>query len=102
MFTSFEFEFLDKHIQVSKNVFIRIFSDNVGDQHFQWHRDKKNRYVKVICADSDWQFQFDNQLPFNLSDYQEIFVEKEVYHKLHKGKGKLILVIKEVDNVDTN
>jgi hypothetical protein len=101
MFTSFDFNFVDQHIQVDKNIFIRVFTDTIDDHHFDWHRDKKDRYVKILYADSDWSFQFDDQLPFVLHDYQEIFVEKEIYHKLHKGKGKLILIVKEQNDENT-
>ena len=101
MFTSFDLDFVDQHIQVDKNIFIRVFVDTIDDHHFDWHRDKKDRCFKILHANSGWLFQFDNQLPFELKEYQEVFVKKEEYHKLHKGKGKLILIIKEVNDGNT-
>jgi hypothetical protein len=100
MFTSFDFDFVDQHIQIDDNTFIRVFTDEIDDQHFDWHRDKKDRYVKILYVNSGWLFQFDNQLPFELQAYQEFFIRKEEYHKLHKGKEKLILIVKEVSSVD--
>jgi len=101
MFTSFDFDFVDQHIQIDENTFIRVFTDEIDDHHFDWHRDKKDRHVKILHVNSDWLFQFDNQLPFLLQEYQEFLIKKEEYHKLHKGKGKLILIIKEVNHVNT-
>ena len=98
MFTSFEFDFVDEHIQIDVNTFIRVFTDKIDDHHFDWHRDKKDRYFKVLHANPGWLFQFDNQLPFELKEYQEVLIKKEDYHKLHKGKEKLILIIKEVSD----
>src|SRR6056300_1927138 len=100
MFTSFDFDFVDQHIQIDDNTFIRVFTDEIDDQHFDWHRDKKDRYVKILYVNSGWLFQFDNQLPFELQAYQEFLIRKEEYHKLNKGKEKLILIVKEVSSVD--
>jgi len=73
--------------------FVRTF-DNVQRGGLVWHRDKKDRTVKVIRSDN-WKIQFDNELPNIMDNGDTIKIKKEVYHRLHKGNGKLILEIKE-------
>jgi len=75
--------------------FIRIFNDNISSEHFVWHRDERSRSVKVVYADKNWSLQFDNFLPFNLIKDMTLNINKNTYHKLHKGSGTLILLIKE-------
>ena len=73
--------------------FVRTF-DNVQSDELVWHRDKKDRTVKVIRSDN-WKIQFDNELPNIMDEGDTININKEVYHRLHRGKGKLVLEIKE-------
>ena len=42
--------------------------------------------------DTDWKFQFDNDLPVDLSN-KKLFIPKETYHRLIKGTGDLTLKI---------
>jgi hypothetical protein len=37
---------------------------------------------------TDWQFQFDNEIPQRLSE-NKLFIPKETYHRLIKGTGDL-------------
>ena len=73
---------------------IRTFDNNVDSDELVWHRDKKNRTVRVIRC-KDWKIQFDNELPNIMDEGDIIKIKKEVYHRLHRGKGKLVLEIKE-------
>jgi len=86
-----------EHFQVSKNSFIRTFSEDVKESELEWHRDKKSRTVYVIYAGSGWKFQHDNELPFLLiSNHTTFKIKSEEYHRLIKGdEGPLILYIEE-------
>ena len=75
--------------------FTRTFYDAESDELI-WHRDKKNRTVNVIKSDG-WKLQMDNELPFEMKPGHLLEIEKETYHRLHKGKGELIIEIEEHD-----
>ena len=75
---------------------IRTFDNNVDSDELVWHRDEKNRTIKVIES-NDWKLQMDNELPIPLLMGQEYEIKKLVYHRVHKGKGKLVIEIKEND-----
>ena len=70
---------------------IRFFNQNTDEDEFVWHKDREDRYV-VAMHKTDWQFQFDNNLPVSLDD-NKLFIPKEVYHRLIKGTGDLTLKI---------
>lgn len=74
------------------NLIVRTFSQNVDEDELVWHRDREDRTVKVI-ENTDWQFQFDDELPRQLKD--TIFIPKNIYHRLIKGSGDLIIEIYE-------
>ena len=87
------FNLLD--IFIKENSFIRVFNASIQDEEFVWHRDENKRRVKVLYTDGNWKFQHDNCLPFTLKNEDTLLIEKEVYHKLHKGEGLLILHVQE-------
>jgi len=68
------------------NIFIRTFSSDIEEESLLWHRDKEDRIIESL-EETDWMFQLDNQLPQKISG--EIFIPKEVYHRLIKGTGDL-------------
>lgn len=74
------------------NTVIRTFSETVDNNELVWHRDEKNREV-TITENSNWMFQFDNELPQVLKGV--IFIPKNTYHRLIKGTGELTLSIVE-------
>lgn len=80
-------------IKKGENAYIRYFSDSNHDDEYCWHRDKEERKVKVISCGKDWKFQFDNNFPFILKEGMRIDIKKKEWHKLHKGKNRLILEI---------
>ena len=88
-----KFNVVDYHID-SKS-FLRIFNNEIESKHFEWHRDEKNRKVKVVYADKGWMFQFDNYLPFDIKSGMNISIKEHAYHRVYKGVGSLILLIKE-------
>lgn len=64
---------------------IRIFDQEVNEDELVWHRDREDRIVEAV-DDTDWQFQFDNELPQKID---KIFIPKDTYHRIIKGKGNL-------------
>ena len=74
----------------------RTFLNDVSNDELVWHRDKKDRTIRVVES-KDWKLQIDNELPIPLLMGQKYEIKKEVYHRIHKGKGKLVIEIKEND-----
>ena len=74
------------------NLVVRTFSQNIDEDELVWHRDRKDREVTVL-KETDWQFQFDNEIPQILKDV--IFIPKNTYHRVIKGTGELNVHITE-------
>lgn len=72
---------------------IRTFSQDIDPIELMWHRDLKNRSVKLLEG-SGWKIQLEDSLP---SDFTEIIIPKLSWHRVIKGSGNLILEIKEWD-----
>lgn len=81
---SYKFPFIEE--KVSDNTFIRIFNQETDSDEFIWHKDKENRVISPI-GETDWKFQLDNELPKVINE--EIYIPKEVYHRIIKGTGDL-------------
>ena len=88
--------FDDFEKSIYKNVFTRVFKENVKKEQLIWHKDRKDRVVKVIYG-TGWKLQMDNELPFELEVGQNYYIKKENFHRLHKGNSELKLEIKEYD-----
>ena len=73
---------------------LREFKLSVDSEELIWHRDKKDRVVEVIQS-QDWMIQLDNELPIRLEEGKKYFIPKEVYHRVHKGEGDLVVKIYE-------
>lgn len=79
--------------EIKNDYYIRTFNAEVNEDELVWHRDKEDRII--ICEEkTDWKFQKDNQLPISFDN--EIFIEKETYHRLIKGAGNITLKIKKL------
>jgi hypothetical protein len=65
---------------------IRTFSSDRDPFEMVWHFDNENRLV-VILEETDWLFQFDNELPMKMKD--PIFIPKGVIHRVIKGSSDL-------------
>jgi len=50
------------------NLIVRTFSQNIDEEELVWHRDKQDRQVTIL-EETDWQFQFDNELPRTKKHY---------------------------------
>jgi hypothetical protein len=88
--------FDDFEKSIYKNVFTRVFKQNIEDKQLIWHKDRKDRVVKVIWG-TGWKLQYDNELPTELEIGQNYYIKKENFHRLHKGNSELKLEIKEYD-----
>ena len=85
------------YTEVLENEYIiREFSGDVNESELIWHRDKQTREVKVLQGDG-WKIQMDNRLPEELEKGNNYYIPKMEYHRLIKGKGNLLLQIKEND-----
>tara|TARA_B100001564_G_scaffold308497_1_gene279010 strand:- start:323 stop:586 length:264 start_codon:yes stop_codon:yes gene_type:complete len=81
-----------EHIEGNAN--IRKFSSDVDEMELVWHRDREDRLIKST-HDTDWKFQFDNEIPESLNN--EIFIKKGEWHRVIKGSGDLILKVIKYD-----
>lgn len=80
----------------NKNDIIRTFDQSIDSEELIWHRDKKDRIIKII-ENGGWKFQFDNELPIEIPQNQILFVRKEDWHRVLKGDGNLMVKIKEIN-----
>ena len=79
---------------IAPNKFERIFREHVDESELVWHRDRKDRTVKVIES-AGWKFQADNKLPIELKEGDVINIKAKSYHRIHKGSGSLVVEITE-------
>ena len=75
---------------------IRTFSVDVDSDELKWHQDLKDRKVTVIES-GNWQFQIDDKLPNKLSNTEQIWIPKFVWHRVIKGDSNLVVEIEEFD-----
>jgi hypothetical protein len=80
--------------EIIDDIKIRTFEENVDDEELKWHRDRKDRIVEILES-NEWYLQMDNELPTKLIVGEKHFIPEGVYHRVIKGKGKLIVSIKE-------
>ena len=74
--------------KIKDNIFIRTFSTDVDEMDLIWHTDKENRFIKVLEGNG-WQFQYDEDLPFEMTDGLGFPVMKGQIHRVIKGLGPL-------------
>tara|TARA_B100000674_G_scaffold252377_1_gene208132 strand:+ start:581 stop:871 length:291 start_codon:yes stop_codon:yes gene_type:complete len=79
-----------------KKTFTRVFKESVKKDQLLWHKDRKDRKVKVVYG-TGWKLQYDNQLPIELLVGQNYYINKNEFHRLHKGNSELKLEIKEYE-----
>ena len=77
-----------------KNYFLREFDSSVDESELIWHRDKRDRLLRVKGG-TGWHLQFDNELPIELVEDKLYIIKRETYHRLIKGDDSLILEIYE-------
>lgn len=74
--------------KIKDNIFVRTFSSDVDEMDLIWHTDKENRFIKVLEGNG-WQFQYDEELPFEMTDGLGFPVMKGQIHRVIKGVGPL-------------
>lgn len=79
---------------LNNNSLTREFKINTPNKELVWHRDEKDRYVTILEG-KGWCFQLDNELPLELQKKDVIFIPKQTYHRVLKGKTNLIIKIEE-------
>lgn len=81
--------------KIDDNTIIRTFIPNSPEHLFKWHFDNEDRIVEVL-EDSDWKFQYDNELPIPLLTGIDIKIPSGIYHRLIPGTSKLSLKINNI------
>ena len=80
---------------IKNGVKTRVFDKNIDDHELQWHRDERDRIVEVVEGNG-WKFQMDNDLPITLKEGDRFTIPSEIYHRVIRGSGDLIIKIKEI------
>lgn len=78
--------------EVKDDYVIRTFRADTPDHLLKWHYDEEDRNVKPLES-TDWKFQFDDELPFTMSE--NIYIERGRYHRIIKGTGNLKVKIEK-------
>ena len=68
--------------------FIRTFPADVDEMDLIWHADKENRIITVLKGNG-WKFQFDEELPIEMTEGLSISIFKGRIHRVIKGHGQL-------------
>ena len=71
---------------------IRIFSEDVDPMSLIWHEDQEDRTIEVIESNG-WKFQFDEELPFELTENLNFDIPCGYLHRVIKGNGNLTIKI---------
>lgn len=79
---------------LSQNYYLRVFKNEIREEELVWHRDYDDREVRVLQG-SGWLFQFDNEIPFELTNDLVFEIDRGRYHRIIKGDGQLFLTIIE-------
>ena len=74
--------------QIDEYTFIRTFSADVDEMDLIWHADKENRIITVLEGNG-WKFQFDEELPIEMTDGLSISIFEGRIHRVIKGEGPL-------------
>lgn len=71
---------------------IRVFKKDIPESELVWHRDEEHRVVRVISGEG-WEFQYENNLPFEMKLEEIFYIPKMMYHRVYK-KGNTDLVLR--------
>ncbi len=87
-------QFPYNEIIVSETSYIRGFTNRIDPEELKWHFDEEDRIVELI-EETDWLFQFDDELPFMISE-TPIHIPKGKYHRVIKGDKDLIVKVTKI------
>jgi oxalate decarboxylase/phosphoglucose isomerase-like protein (cupin superfamily) len=74
---------------------IREFSADVDPMELIWHEDQEDRIIEVLTGNG-WQFQFDEDIPFEMVTGDKIDIPKGFLHRVIKGRGNLRVQIQKL------
>ena len=83
-----------KEEQIDQYNFIRTFSADVDEMDLIWHADKENRIITVLEGNG-WKFQFDEELPIEMTKGKSISILKGIIHRVIKGNGPLVIKLQK-------
>lgn len=92
-YNSFDNELPFEEIDIEGKRTIRKFCKDTAEHLLKWHFDDDDRVIRAFKK-TDWKFQFDNELPKNLSVNAYISIQKGRIHRLIKGTTDLYIEIK--------
>jgi hypothetical protein len=78
------------NIETTDNYIIREFSQDTDELDLIWHMDNEDRTI-IAIEETDWMFQFDDELPIPLNS--PISIPRHKVHRVIKGSGNLKLKI---------
>ena len=87
-----DFPFIEE--QIDDYNFIRTFPKDVDEMDLIWHADKENRIITVLEGNG-WKFQFDEELPIEMTEGKNISILKGVIHRVIKGNGPLVIKLQK-------
>ena len=80
---------------ITNETVIREFSADTDPMSLIWHEDQEDRTIEVIEGNG-WKFQFDEELPFELTENLVFDIPLGYLHRVIKGYDKLkIKIIKK-------
>jgi hypothetical protein len=77
-------------LEVTDFYIIREFSQDIDELDLIWHMDDEDRTI-IAIEETDWMFQFDDELPIPLNS--PISIPRHKVHRVIKGSGNLKLKI---------
>ena len=77
---------------ITNETVIREFSADVDPMSLIWHEDQEDRTIEVIEGNG-WKFQFDDELPFELTENTTFDIPCGYLHRVIKGKDNLKIKI---------
>ena len=86
-------------ITESDNTISRLFPATTKPEALKWHMDDEDRIITIL-EKTNWQFQFEDQLPVPLNS--PIFIKRHQWHRLIKGDGPLMISIYKHARTQTN
>lgn len=81
-------------LELADGTIFRFFDEETDEWDLVWHRDERDRKVTVRKG-LGWKIQFDNELPVEMGEGDDIYIKAMEYHRIIKGIGPLELLIEE-------
>jgi hypothetical protein len=78
------------NIETIDNYIIREFSQDIDELDLIWHMDDEDRTI-IAIEETDWMFQFDDELPISLDS--PISIPRHKVHRVIKGTKDLKIKI---------